>query len=100
MCFLSLKNIRKQSHFTQKELAELSWVTLRMIQAYEQGDQDIMKAEARTVFALAKVLGYAAEVICGKIRELMMQRSLISFRRYFCEYERAPLPTGIQRYLQ
>lgn len=38
---------------------------LRMIQAYEQGDQDIMKAEARTVFALAKVLGCRAEVICG-----------------------------------
>ena len=60
-----LKTIRKQSHFTQKELAELSGVTLRMIQAYEQGDQDIMKAEARTVFALARVLGCSAEVICG-----------------------------------
>jgi DNA-binding transcriptional regulator YiaG len=60
-----LKTIRKQSHLTQKELAELSGVTLRMIQAYEQGDQDIMKAEARTVFALARVLGCGAEVICG-----------------------------------
>ncbi len=55
--FLSSKTIRKQSHFTQKELAELSGVTLRMIQAYEQGDQDIMKAKAQTVFALARVLG-------------------------------------------
>lgn len=61
----TLKTIRKQSRFTQKELAELSGVTLRMIQAYEQGDQDIMKAEAQTVFALARVLGCAAEVICG-----------------------------------
>ena len=60
-----LKTIRKQSHFTQKELAELSGVTLRMIQAYEQGDQDIMKAEVRTVFALARALGCGAEVICG-----------------------------------
>lgn len=60
-----LKTIRKQSHLTQKELAELSGVTLRMIQAYEQGDQDIMKAEARTVFALGRVLGCGAEVICG-----------------------------------
>ena len=36
-----------------------------MIQAYEQGDQDIMKAEARTVFALARVLGwfYSAKTI-------------------------------------
>ena len=63
--FLSLKTIRKQSRFTQKELAELSGVTLRMIQAYEQGDQDILKAEAQTVFALSRVLGCAPEVICG-----------------------------------
>lgn len=35
-----------------------------MIQAYEQGDQDIMKAEAGMVFALARALGCAAEVIC------------------------------------
>ena len=60
-----LKTIRKQSHLTQKELADLSGVTLRMIQAYEQGDQDILKAEAQTVFALARVLGCAPEVICG-----------------------------------
>ena len=59
------KTIRKQSCFTQKELTELSGVTLRMIQAYEQGDQDILKAEAGTVFALSRVLGCAAEVICG-----------------------------------
>jgi DNA-binding transcriptional regulator YiaG len=60
-----LKTIRKQSRFTQKELADLSGVTLRMIQAYEQGDQDILKAEAQTVFALSRVLGCAPEVICG-----------------------------------
>ena len=61
----TLKTIRKQSHLTQKELADLSGVTLRMIQAYEQGHQDIMKAEARTVFALARMLGCTPEVICG-----------------------------------
>lgn len=59
-----LKVIRKQSRLTQKELADLSGVTLRMIQAYEQGDQDINKAETRTVFALSRVLGCAPEVIC------------------------------------
>ena len=58
-----LKTIRKQSRLTQKELAERSGVTLRMIQAYEQGDQDMMKAEAGTVFALASVLGCAPDVI-------------------------------------
>ena len=60
-----LKTIRKQSRLTQKELADLSGVTLRMIQAYEQGDQDINKAETRTVFALSRVLGCAPEVLCS-----------------------------------
>ena len=36
-----------------------------MIQAYEQDDQDIMKAEMQTVFALVKVLECATGVICG-----------------------------------
>ena len=38
--------------------------TLRMIQAYEQGNQDIMKTEARTVFGLLRVLGKTAAMIC------------------------------------
>ena len=58
-----LKTIRKQQRITQKELAELSGVSLRMIQAYEQGDQDIRKAEVQTVLALSRVLGCAPEVI-------------------------------------
>jgi len=59
-----LKTIRKQSRFTQRQLADLSGVALRMIQAYEQGDQDIQKAEARSVLALSKALGCTPEVIC------------------------------------
>ena len=58
-----LKTIRKQAKLTQQRLAEISGVTLRMIQAYEQGDQDISKAEAQTVFALAKALGCSPESI-------------------------------------
>ena len=30
-----------------------------------QCDQDILKAEAQTVFALSRVLGWAPEMICG-----------------------------------
>ena len=60
----TLKAIRKQQKFTQKQLAELSGVSLRMIQAYEQGDQDIRKAEAQTVFALSRVLGCTPETLC------------------------------------
>ena len=58
-----LKTIRKQAKLTQQRLAEISGVTLRMIQAYEQGDQDIRKAEAQTVFALSKALGCSPESI-------------------------------------
>lgn len=58
-----LKTIRKQSRLTQKKLADLSGVSLRMIQAYEQGDQDINKAEVRSVLALSRVLGCRPEVI-------------------------------------
>ena len=61
----SLKMLRKEAHLTQQELSELSGVTLRMIQAYEQGDQDIRRAEARTVFALARVLGCRVEMLFG-----------------------------------
>ena len=58
-----LKTIRKQAKITQQRLSEISGVTLRMIQAYEQGDQDISKAEAHTVFALARALGCSPETI-------------------------------------
>ena len=46
---------------TQKELANVSGVSLRMIQLYEQRQQDISRAEARSVIALARVLGCRPE---------------------------------------
>ena len=59
-----LKTIRKQQRITQKQLSEISGLSLRMIQAYEQGDQDIRKAEVQTVLALARVRGCTLEVLC------------------------------------
>ena len=59
-----LKIKRKQLKITQKELSELSGVSLRMIQAYEQADQDIRKAEAQTVLSLSRVLGCTPESLC------------------------------------
>ncbi len=52
-----LKRQRQLAGFTQKELAERSGVSLRMIRAYEQLDQDIAKAEAGSLLNLAAVLG-------------------------------------------
>lgn len=53
----NLKKIRQAKGITQKELAELSGVSLRMIQLYEQKQQDIRKAEAMAIISLSKVLG-------------------------------------------
>jgi DNA-binding XRE family transcriptional regulator len=61
----TLRTFRKQSHYTQKELAELTGVSLRMIRAYEQGSQDIRKAEAQSVFNLSRAFGCKPEEICG-----------------------------------
>ena len=51
-----LKEARKRLGLTQKDLAEASGVTLRMIRAYEQKKQDLSKAEYATVASLARVL--------------------------------------------
>ena len=51
-----LKRQRKSAGLTQKELAERSGVKVRMIKAYEQGNQDISKAEAMSVIKLARAL--------------------------------------------
>lgn len=52
-----LKRLRKYAGLTQKGLSDASSVPLRMIQLYEQGQNDISKAQTHTVLALAQVLG-------------------------------------------
>ena len=52
----SLKRQRRLAGFSQQELADRSGVSLRMIRAYEQGAQDISKAESSAVLRLAYVL--------------------------------------------
>ena len=56
-----LSQIRKARGFTQQELSEASDVTLRMIQLYEQKQNDISKAQVTVVLNLAKALGCEAE---------------------------------------
>lgn len=51
-----LKRQRMLAGVTQRRLAELSGVKVRMIQAYEQKTQDISKAGAISVIRMAKVL--------------------------------------------
>ena len=56
-----LHNIRKARGFTQQELSKFSGVSLRMIQLYEQKQNDISKAQVGYVINLAKVLGCDVE---------------------------------------
>lgn len=59
----TLKMQRKAAGFTQRELAERSGVSLRMIRAYEQGAQDLQKAEAITLLNLSSVLGCSPKIL-------------------------------------
>lgn len=53
----TLKRLRAYYNMTQKQLSEKSGVSLRMIQLYEQGQNDISKAQAGVVLSLAQALG-------------------------------------------
>lgn len=56
-----LHTIRKARGFTQQQLSEASGVSLRMIQLYEQRQNDINKAQVCMVVNLAKALGCDVE---------------------------------------
>lgn len=51
-----LKTKRETKQLSQRKLAELSGVSVRMIQYYEQGVKDINKAHAMTVYKLSEAL--------------------------------------------
>lgn len=57
----NLKKIRNENKLSQSQLAELSGVSIRMIQKYETGDRDINNSSAITVIKLAKVLNVDVE---------------------------------------
>lgn len=57
----NLKRIRKANGYSQKQLADVSGVALRMIQLYEQKQNDINHAQASTLLALSRPLGCAME---------------------------------------
>ena len=56
-----LSALRKNVGYSQKELAEKSGVTIRMIQQYEQRAKDINKASVSNLIALSKTLGCRIE---------------------------------------
>lgn len=62
----NLKRIRTTYGCTQAELADLSGVSLRSIQMYEQRRKDINKASTESVYCIAKVLGCSIEDLLEK----------------------------------
>lgn len=58
-----LSEVRKARDFTQQQLSDASGVSLRMVQLYEQRQNDINKAQVNIVLNLAKALGCDIEDI-------------------------------------
>ena len=58
---VNLKRIRTIYGCSQRELAEMSGVSLRSIQMYEQRNKDINKAQSDSLYRLAKALGCTME---------------------------------------
>jgi len=58
-----LQELRKSKGLTQKELAELTGVSLKALQAYEQDYRPIGNASAKDVYSIAKVLGTTVEAL-------------------------------------
>lgn len=56
-----LKFYRLRKGLTQRELSEISCVSLRLIQHYEQDSRDLAKAQLRTVCSLAVALDVTVE---------------------------------------
>ena len=56
-----MKQYRQLQGMTQKELSEKTGISLRTIQNYEQGKNDIKKAAGETLLILAKALNCSIE---------------------------------------
>lgn len=65
-----LKKIRVQQGLSQSLLSKKANVSLRALQAYEQDDRDIKKAQAETVYKLAKALNCKMEELIDTQKDL------------------------------
>lgn len=65
-----IKEIRTQQGLSQSLLSKEANVSLKTLQAYEQGDRDIKKAQAETVYKLAKALNCKMEELIDIQKDL------------------------------
>lgn len=65
-----LKEIRTQQGLSQSLLSKKANVSLRALQAYEQGDRDLNKAQAETVYKLAQALDCTIEELIDIQKDL------------------------------
>ena len=65
-----LKEIRTQQGLSQSLLSKKANVSLRALQAYEQGDRDIKEAQAETVYKLAQALDCTIEELIDIQKDL------------------------------
>lgn len=63
----NLKLLRRQAGLSQKQLAELSSIPVRMLQQYEQRQKNINKAQAEYLVRLSRVLCCKVERLLEKI---------------------------------
>lgn len=59
----NMKELRKKAGITGKELSEKTGISIRTIQAYEQGYKDINGAKLKTLLKLCHALGCGLEDI-------------------------------------
>ena len=57
----ALKEMRLKRGLSQSELSKKSKIPLRSIKAYEQGSRDLLKAQAETLYILARTLDCTME---------------------------------------
>ena len=63
----NLKNIRTQRGISQSKLAELSGISVRVIQSYEQGHRDINLASGVSLHKLAQALKCSMEELLEEL---------------------------------
>lgn len=65
----ALEKTRREVGMSRKKLSEISGVSFRSIECYEQKKNDINIANVQTVLALARALGVPMEKILDVIEE-------------------------------